>query len=29
MKKDGRTPLIEVYGNEPMKVLLRRHGAHD
>jgi ankyrin repeat protein len=28
-KNDRRTALIDVYGNEPMKALLRRHGARD
>ena len=28
-KNDRRTALIDVFGNEPMKALLRKHGAHE
>ena len=29
VQNDRRTALIDVFGNEPMKALLRRHGAHE
>ena len=28
-KNDRRTAIIDVYGNERMKALLRRHGARE
>ena len=29
VQNNRRTALIDVFGNEPMKALLRRHGAHE